>query len=444
MTGEAVRQVTPALVAGVAAGLRERTEIELADGSKGELLEFGEGGGASTVVLTRVRSSVAFIPALACRDRATTAGRPAELPAERWEETDLESGAFNRRYLLLSLAGQDPGLLRELFSPSLIAWLERDPPSGFSFELNEGFLTVALPGRLTEGERGRLVSLASDVSARIGAEIAEEGAASLDVFEEPEEMRGIERGLADVGFDDPLESVQEAIASAKACAGRKPASLLRALRTAVIAVAIAGTPAFVFVGPAAGVAAALLIGLPSLYVGWLVSRASYRWGVISPDRLGLEAWTRGYAESRSLALEDRWRFHGRHKDLPMPGFCDHVLAGTIPGSGGISGQILFLGDAAEMRATGQEIAFIADRPLAASAILAEAPGDLPESAAQVDLPEEYRIEIRGRQVLVWRPVQGNLLRTAAGTDRFCERAATVARVALEGGSRANPKPVVDP
>ena len=31
----------------------------------------------------------------ACRDRAAIAGRPAELPAERWEETDLESGAFN-------------------------------------------------------------------------------------------------------------------------------------------------------------------------------------------------------------------------------------------------------------------------------------------------------------------------------------------------------------
>ncbi len=130
----------------------------------------------------------------------------------------------------------------------------------------------------------------------------------------------------------------------------------------------------------------------------------------------------------------------------MPGFCDHVLAGTIPGSGGVSGQVLFLGDAAEMRATGQEIAFVSDRPLAASAILVEAAGDLPESAAQVDLPDEYRIEIRGRQVLVWRPVQGNLLRTSAGTDRFCERAATVARDALEAGSRAkaNPKPVVDP
>ena len=196
------------------------------------LFEFGEGGAPRQFVLTRVRSSVAFIPALACRDRATTAGRPAELPAERWEETDLESGAFNRRYLLLSLAGQDPGLLRELFSPSLIAWLERDPPSGFSFELNEGYLTVALPGRL-DGGRARAGSSRwrATCSARIGAEIAEEGAASLDVFEEPEEIRGIERGLADVGFDAPPESVQEAIAAAKACAGRKPASLLRALRT---------------------------------------------------------------------------------------------------------------------------------------------------------------------------------------------------------------------
>jgi len=128
----------------------------------------------------------------------------------------------------------------------------------------------------------------------------------------------------------------------------------------------------------------------------------------------------------------------------MPGFCDHVLAGTVPGSGGISGQVLFLGDAAEMRATGQEIAFVSDRPLAASAILVEAADDLRGPAADLDVPEEYRVEINGRQVLVWRPVQGNLLRTSAGADRFCERAATVARGALQAGSRANPKPVVDP
>ena len=427
---DTIRQVTPALVAGMASGLRARSDGELAPGLEGSLLQFGQGDRASTVVLTRVRSSVAFIPALACRDRAATRGRPAELPAERWEETRLESEAFNRRYLLLSLAGQDPGLLRELFSPSLITWLEREPPPGFSFELNEGFLTVALPGSLDGPERERLLSLAGEVSARISAEIAEEGGASLDVFEEREEIRGIERGLAEVGYDEAPESVQEAVSAAKARAGRKPATLGRALLSGAIGAAIAAGPAFAFVGPAAGVAAACLVGIPVMYVGWLVSRASYRWGVISPDRLGLEAWARGYATSRGLALEDRWRFHGQHKNLPMPGFSDHVLSGSIPGSADTRGWVLLLGNAAEMRARGQEIAFMSDRPLAASAILVEAEGDLPPRAGEVDLPDEYGIEIRGRQILVWRPIQGNLLRTSAGTDRFCQRAGEVVRAAL--------------
>jgi len=421
---EDIRQVTPALVAGAAAGLTDRSEVELARGLRGSLYTFGNAGTASTVMLTRVRSSVAFMPALACRDRATIPGRPAELPAERWVEITLESAGFNARYLLLALEGQDPVLTRELFSPSLIAWLEREPPRGFSFELNEGFLAVILPRHLDRKERDRLVELASEVSTRIDAEIAEEGEASLDVFEEPQEIRGIERALVDIGFDDPPESVQAALSRAKARAGAKPATLVNGLWWGAISAAVAGGAALLVAGPIAATAAAALVGLPALYLGWLVGRAKYRWGRISVDRAGLEGWTRGYATSRGLSLEDRWRFHGEHKNLPLPGFADHVLSGRMPG-GDVVGHLLFLGDAAELRATGQEMAYTAARPLASTAILVTAGNDIPGNASGVELPQEYRLEITGRHALVWRPVTGNMLRTSEGTDRFCERAGAV-------------------
>ena len=41
------------------------------------------------------------------------------------------------------------------------------------------------------------------------------------------------------------------------------------------------------------------------------------------------------------------------------------------------------------------------------------------------LPEEYRAELAGGDLLVYRPIPGNLLKTSAGTDRFREHAAEV-------------------
>ena len=424
-----IREVTPALVAGVAAGLVERDDDPGA-GLDGSLFLFGEGREAMTVVLTRIHASSAFVPALVLRDRAASRKRPAELPAERWQATELESDAFNQRYLLLSLSGQDPGLLRELFSPALIAWLEREPPPGFAVELNEGFLTVSVPGHAHAAERERLLLLAGEVAQRIEREIGEEGGASLDIFDEADELRDVQRGLDEVGLSEPPESVQGAIARAKKRAGRKPSVVVRAALWGIAGAAVAFALGSLG-GMAYGISLAIFIGPFCAWLGWMTGRASYAWGRASVSRVGLEAWTRGYATTRALELEDRWRFHGAYKDLPMPGFADHVLAGAIPGGGDFRGRLLFLGDAAELRATGQEIAYTADRPLAASALLVESDREL-QGVPDVELPDEYRIEISGRRILVWRPVQGNLIRTSAGTDRFCERAAEIARQALSG------------
>ena len=83
-----------------------------------------------------------------------------------------------------------------------------------------------------------------------------------------------------------------------------------------------------------------------------------------------------------------------------------------------------LGDAAELRTEGREIAYVADRPLAADALVAElAIAPSTDQLEALDLPDGYRVESAGAQVAVWHPVQGNLLRTARGCDEFRATAA---------------------
>jgi hypothetical protein len=72
-----------------------------------------------------------------------------------------------------------------------------------------------------------------------------------------------------------------------------------------------------------------------------------------------------------------------------------------------------------LRSTGQEIAYVSERPLASSALVvkfASAPSD--EAIAALKLPDEYSVEHAGTEVAIWRPVQGNLTRTSKGSDKF--------------------------
>jgi hypothetical protein len=128
---------------------------------------------------------------------------------------------------------------------------------------------------------------------------------------------------------------------------------------------------------------------------------------------------REYAQARSLELRDRWRFHSEHRGLPLPGFADHVLAPRHD-----DGRLYaMLGDAAELRTEGREIAYTADRPLAADALVAElGAAPTPERLAALELPDGYRVEWGGSQVAVWRPVRGNLLRSASSCDEFRAKA----------------------
>jgi hypothetical protein len=380
----------------------------------------------STVVVTSVPEIVAFVRALVCRDRAELGHADlAQLPAEHWERSEFESVEFNRRYQLFTLVGQDTTFMYELFSPALISWLCSRVPAGFGFELNDGNLAVFLPGHLEDpGELQELFALAASLADRIRAEAMEEGPDS-QLFRQDEVLRDLDRGISAVSWEEPPGSVSEAVYAYREVAARRPWVLGVAALWGVLAAAVGGALAALFAGPIAVAGAVLVAGAVAIYLARLIASIRYRFGSVRMQRVAMEAFIREYARSRGLELRDRWAFHSEMRGLPMPGVADHVLTGRLPGTD-IEGRFVMFGNAPEMRSRGQEMAWTTDRPLAASGLLARLAVEPEDDAvAATELPEHYRLEARGRDVLVWRPVQGNLIRTAEGSDRFCATAGTV-------------------
>ena len=435
-----LRALTPALLTGPDGGDTEVAEGNLADQLDGALTHhvFADGRtrSDSTVVVTSVPEVVAFVRALVCRDRAELGDADlAQLPTERWQRSEFESVEFNRRYQLFTLAGQDTMFLYELFSPALISWLCSRVPAGFGFELNDGNLSVFLPGHVEDpAELQNLCLLAASLADRIRTEAMEEGPAS-QLLRQDEVLRDLGRGISKLTWERPPGSVSEAVFAYKQVAARRPWVLGVAAIWGVAVAAVGGAVAALAAGPIAAAGAGVVALGMAFFIARAIASSRYRFGSVPVQRVGMEAFIREYARSRGLELQDRYGFHSQMRGLPMPGIADHVLAGKLPGSG-LEGRFVMFGNAPEMRSRGQEMAYTSDRPLAASGILARLPSELGEEAsARVELPDEYRLETRDRDVLVWRPVQGNLLRTAEGSDKFCRKASDVIlRLVRQGGA----------
>jgi hypothetical protein len=213
-------------------------------------------------------------------------------------------------------------------------------------------------------------------------------------------------------------------------ASNKPYVLLSALTwTVVLAGGIGGLIALI--EPLVGIVAGLIVAIAVFPIARLMYSARYQWGTASVSRVGLEAWTREYARQRHLEMRDRWRFHADHRHLAMPGFADHVFADHL-GDTQTEALLVFFGDAAELRSEGQEIQYITDRPLASSAYIVHV-HDPPsaDDLAKVKLPEEYQAHVGGEDLIVYRPILGNLVRTSKGTDNFRKHAAEVIRGIIE-------------
>jgi hypothetical protein len=430
-----LRELTPLLITGADGSNTVVKRGALAPGLEGTLCEHVHDAGGksrrSTIVLASVPETVAYVPALVCRDRATLGGSdPAQLPTERWQPVELESVTFNSRYHLLTLAGQDQGWVRELFSPELINWLAVEAPTGLSFELNEGNLVVAVPGPTSDP--ATLIGAASELRARIEREALEEEA-DPDLFDESAEVAAVVETIKVVNWKQPPESVGEATERYAQSARWKSRVVINAAFWGAVLFAATLAVATLIIDIFTTFAVAVFIAIvPALFAGlgaagiaqWVLSQR-YRWGDVSVQRVALEAWVRGYADSRKLELVDRWRWHSDHRAMPMPGFADHVLAGPIPGTN-VEGWFAMLGDAAELRSTGEEIAYVSERPLASSAMVVRLEREpTADEIAALELPDGYSVEHAGNEVVVWRPVQGNLLRTSKGSDKFRETAGKV-------------------
>ena len=115
-----------------------------------------------------------------------------------------------------------------------------------------------------------------------------------------------------------------------------------------------------------------------------------------------------------------------------------MLAGEVPGAD-VEGLFVMFGDAAEMRSEGVEVALHRR-----SAARLQRAGRRPatgrwrrERAERAELPADYRLETSATQLIVWRPIAGNLVRTAEGSDRFRARAGEVVRRLIYGRELAS-------
>ena len=285
-----------------------------------------------------------------------------------------------------------------------------------------------MPGPLAGAEQVEgLCAAAAELAARIRKEAAEEDL-DPDLFDESAEMAAIEKAMAEVTFSKPPGSVQEAIAAYRNVASNRPYVLLSSLFWTVLIAGDRRRPDRARLEPLVGIVAGAhrrRRGVPDRPPGLL--------GALPlGDRFGEPGRARGLgARVRArprLELRDRWRFHADHRHLPLPGFADHVLAGPLPGTQ--LEALLRLLRRRGRAALGGRGDRLHRRPAAglerrSSSALHPPPSA--EALAKVKLPDEYRAEVGGEDLLVYRPIQGNLLHRRAGTDRFREHAAEVIR-----------------
>jgi hypothetical protein len=96
------------------------------------------------------------------------------LSTGRRRRVELESAQLHERYDLWVERSQDDLLLRELFSPSFVAWLAEHPLEP-CFEYRAGTLVVYLERRLEDaGHLGWLQDAAEEIAGRLAREVVEQ------------------------------------------------------------------------------------------------------------------------------------------------------------------------------------------------------------------------------------------------------------------------------
>jgi hypothetical protein len=381
-----------------------------------------------TVVVSKVPASLGFVRAMSCRSRNVKVVRSyRDLDhLGKWRQLELESAKFNQLYELEVLEGQREAWVRQLFSPSFIDRLASEAADGFCFELNEGHLTVAEPGLLSEpAELDRLCEAAADVAARIRTESME------DVETRGEEYAGdrefheqLRRQVEKVDWRTPPDSPR---AAARAYQNSTGIGIKPYLRGLAWGIAVGGGGAAIaLLVPGFDTSTSVIIAAIAILVGLLVAVLVVS-AAAGPRalRLGLEAFMIEFARSHGYELQDRYEFHARNPDLPVPGRAHHAMRGRLP-----SGQdftLAFCDDTAEMFSHGQQVYAVGGRALSNDVVITQVGRDREGIERRIaELPDGLRGEIHDGTLLVIRPRGGNMDRDIAGLEKFIADADRVA------------------
>ena len=334
----------------------------------------------------------------------------------------LESARFNELYALEVLEGQREAWVRQLFSPVFIDRLASEAADGFCFELNEGHLCVAVPKHLTEAaELDALCEAAADVARRVRQESLEDVGSGEEYAGERAYEAKLRKQVESVKFATPPQTPREA---AKRYSNRWALGWKTYLRALAWGVGIGAVGAGIaLVAPGIDSSTATILALVAALVGLLafllvIMSAAGR----TAARLGIEAFAMEFARSHGYELEDRYEFHARFAQVPLPGRAQHVMRGALPS--GVPATLAFCDDAAEMFSQGQQIAYMSDRPLASDVIVTELASTRPGAAdgLSAEVPEGIKAELHGNTLVVWRALMGNLDRKATDVDAFIAKA----------------------
>ncbi len=268
----------------------------------------------SVLVMTRIPESAALFPYITCRDVVTRSfadrmiGPGGLIPIV--DQFEFESIELGRRYRIGAFKGSSENMLRQLFSPTLIDWMANIAPEGLYFELFAGVLVATVTGRATqESEIEDACRLATHLAERIRAEALESITPTGTLsFSLPPEQSEIERHraetLAESSFEDPPQTIAEALERIEPVVKKRSKGLLRK----------------VFKG---------------------IDRDE-------AESLALEAVMRAYGRMHGLEWQRPAEFLYRQAASPLPLAAEQALRGPLPGLG-VTGDLFVLRGAAEGR-----------------------------------------------------------------------------------------------
>lgn len=182
-------QLTPLMAGGAGQRTDELFSGSLGDGFSGSLALFTitdrhldnqrdatRKDNPYTLVHIELGETTARLPELAVHRRSGSEALDTLEDAFRrdHDRVTLESEALEGRLEIFVPKGEDPGYVRQVFSPSFIVWLSDSSPADFAFELAGGNLVAYVPGYRDDTEGfDEMLAAGSTVAKRLKEEAAE-------------------------------------------------------------------------------------------------------------------------------------------------------------------------------------------------------------------------------------------------------------------------------